>query len=47
VQSIGKGDGRSPKEKMGTGYAVTGCEGIYPTVRSELMFLLYKNPDTP
>ena len=32
---------------MGTSYKVTGVKGYYPTVRSELMFLLYKNPDIP
>jgi len=46
-EASGSATGEARKEKMETSYAVTGCKGNYSTVRSELMFLLYKNPDTP
>ena len=47
MRSIRERNGRSPKVEIQTDYVVTGCKGNYPTVRSELMFLLYKNPDIP
>jgi hypothetical protein len=46
-EASGTAMGEARKGKIETSYKVTGSKGNYPTVGSELMFLLYKNPDTP
>lgn len=45
-EASGSATGEARKEKIETSYTVADCRGNYPTVRSELMFLLHKNPDT-
>jgi|GEM_PF-35466 len=47
MRSAGNRNGHSPEGKITASYAVTGGKGNYPTVRSELMFLLHKNPNHP